>query len=424
MSMKRLFAVALVLLLALGLSLPAFAVGGYTIANPYKNVDWDAWDAYKANLHTHTTFSDGNMDLADVVEAYYDQGYDALAIADHGVVQAAWDKWPKTMPPLDIPHWFSNRQVLTSARLAEITAGADRDGRGMIQVPLGIEMNAATVYKNHLVGLYGGWGWYWIGFGIDYRIPVSMTQKRGGVTFLAHPGDWAGDVNDKDIVNYHADIFRDYPSLLGMEVYNRVDTVTRHDRKLWDNLLARLTPEGVQVFAFANDDSHVLTDIGCTAELLYMPSNSTANVRKCLESGAFLACSRRDRIVLGDQFVGDYNAPFPSLERITIAGDVITLDTAGTTKVEWIADGKVILSGSDSIDLAAYADQITCYVRAQLIGPGGISATQAFGVDKGDGYKFPDDSRKGFDKFMWTAELVMRRSLFMFLYETIAKLFR
>jgi len=422
--MKRLFAVALALLLALWLAVPAFAAGGYTITNPYRAVDWDAWDAYKANLHVHTTFSDGNMDLADVVDEYYAQGYDALAIADHGVVQAAWDKWPRTMPPLDIPHWFSNRQVLTSARLAEITAGSDRGNRGMVQVPLGIELNAATVYKNHLVGLYGGWGWYWTGLGIDYRIPVAMTQRRGGITFLAHPGDWAKDVNDKDMLNFHADIFRDYPSLLGMEVYNRIDTSTRHDRVLWDNLLARLMPEGRNVFGFANDDSHTLTDIGCTATLLYMPSNTAQNVRKCLESGAFLACSRRDRAVLGDQFVGDYDEPFPSIERITILGDVITIDAADTTAIEWIADGNVILSGSDSIDLAAYADQITCYVRAQLIGPGGISATQAFGVDKGDGYRFPSDARKGFDKFWWTFELMARRSVFMFLYETVAKLFK
>jgi len=419
--MKRLLATALTLLLALGLGVPAFAAGSYAIANPYKDVVWGEWGAYKCNLHAHTTFSDGNVSLDDVVEAYYAKGYDALALADHGVVQAPWDKKPRTAPPIDIQNWFNKQEVLSSARLAEITAGQGRDGRGMIQVPLGIELNAATVFKNHLVGLYSGWGWYYIGVSTDYRIPVAMTQKTGGITFLAHPGDWVNDVNDVPMLNFHAKLFRDYPSLLGMEVYNRVDTVTRWDRVFWDNLLARLMPEGRQLFGFANDDSHTLTDIGCTAELLYMPSNTADNVRKCLESGAFLACSRRDRIVLGDQYVGDYDVPFPSIRSIRIEGDAITIDAADTTKIEWIAGGKVVAEG-DTVDLADA--RITCYIRAQLIGPGGISATQAFGVDKGDGYRFPDDALKGWDLAKWYINLYLTRNVFGWLYKNIAKLFK
>ena len=37
----------------------------------------------KTNLHTHTKFSDGRFPLAEVVSAYEDLGYDALAITDH-----------------------------------------------------------------------------------------------------------------------------------------------------------------------------------------------------------------------------------------------------------------------------------------------------------------------------------------------------
>ncbi len=44
---------------------------------------------YKANLHTHTTASDGKCELEERVEQYRANGYDVLAITDHGVVSDA-----------------------------------------------------------------------------------------------------------------------------------------------------------------------------------------------------------------------------------------------------------------------------------------------------------------------------------------------
>ena len=39
----------------------------YTITNPYATVDWSTWGHYKANLHTHSTVSDGEDAFADVI---------------------------------------------------------------------------------------------------------------------------------------------------------------------------------------------------------------------------------------------------------------------------------------------------------------------------------------------------------------------
>ena len=36
----------------------------YTITSPYENVDW-SWNQYKADLHTHTTASDGDNTLTE-----------------------------------------------------------------------------------------------------------------------------------------------------------------------------------------------------------------------------------------------------------------------------------------------------------------------------------------------------------------------
>ncbi len=51
-------------------------------------------------------------------------------------------------------------------------------------------------------------------------------------------------------------------------------------------------------------------------------------------------------------------------------------------EIQWIADGEVIAEG-ESIALQDYSDKISCYVRAQLIGDGGICLTQAFILDDG-----------------------------------------
>ena len=40
---------------------------------------------FKANLHAHTTSSDGNVSMKERVEQYKQQGYNILAITDHNV---------------------------------------------------------------------------------------------------------------------------------------------------------------------------------------------------------------------------------------------------------------------------------------------------------------------------------------------------
>ncbi len=411
-------------------AMPALAADtppDYTITSPYDGVNWDTWKIYKTNLHTHSTFSDGNMSLRDVVEEYYRQGYEVLAISDHGVVGAPWDEKPLLAFPLDIQNWFKDRPVLTSERLAVINAGSDRTGelagRGMISVPKAIEMNAAVLYKNHVNGFFGGWGWEWWGIENDYRTAIAMTEKTNGLSFINHPGDWLGNTEaaarNPANINFYADMLRDYSTCLGIEIYNRIDTVTRWDRVLWDELLRRLIPEGRQVFGFSNDDAHTLNDIGGTAEYLVMPSNTVENIRTAMETGTFFACSRRDRNTLGDDFAASKELPFPLVRKIVVneSTDTITLTVSDTDKVEWIADGKVIATGP-SIALRDYAAKIGSYVRAQLVGPGGISTTQAFVVDDGEDHSV-NDAPTGWAKFSYDLTRWVTASKFAFLVQLL-----
>ena len=77
----------------------AFAANDYKIVSPYENVKWsgdDAWGAYKGTLHTHTTYSDADDTLPVMIKEYYNQDYDFVANADHGITGVEWNKEPDT----------------------------------------------------------------------------------------------------------------------------------------------------------------------------------------------------------------------------------------------------------------------------------------------------------------------------------------
>jgi hypothetical protein len=277
---------------------------------------------------------------------------------------------------------------MTQERYEEVTTGADRGGRGMTDVPYGIELNAGVIRKNHVNGFFADYGQNMWGKENDFETPIAGVEKAGGLSHINHPGDWlgsSGDVNvakDPKNIKFFADLLKKYHSCLGIEVLNEHDSATRNDRVLWDGLLESCIPAGRNVWGFANSDSHLLEDIDTEFEFFMMPSNSVANVRTAMENGTFFACGRFARPELGDRFVAAGDVPSVSSITVNDATDQITIQGTGYDKIEWIAKGAVIATGN-RIDLNAYESQIGCYVRAQLIGPGGICFTQAFAVDDG-----------------------------------------
>ena len=96
--MKGIFKKALCVLSAMAICIPAAAVGAnavedkdYIIGNPYADVEWGGWNAYKTQLHCHTNASDGDSSIADTIEAYYAADYDILALTDHMTLGVQWD---------------------------------------------------------------------------------------------------------------------------------------------------------------------------------------------------------------------------------------------------------------------------------------------------------------------------------------------
>jgi hypothetical protein len=362
-------------------------VKDFKITSPYAEVDWDSWLSLKGNLHTHSTASDAGVDFADMIEAFYKQDFDILCMTDHGVINHGWNK-PPQRTLFSFQSYFKKPRYLSDERYNEILTGADRGGRGMLDVKECIEINNAVLTKSHVNGFFTNVGQGKRGRENDFERPVRAVEASGGISHINHPGDWIDsfidikNAKDPRNIKFFADIFRKYKSCVGMEVFNRIDYDTCADRVLWDELLKTVIPYGRNVFGFSNSDAHSISDIDTSFGTYVMKENTIENLRHCMETGAFFAVTRFAKMELGEDFEakGDY----PRVTRITVddENDIITLEGTNYNKIQWIADGEIIAEG-ESIKLRDYSDKISCYVRAQLIGDGGICLTQAFILDDG-----------------------------------------
>ena len=401
------------------------------IKNPYKDVSsllGDDNNHYKTNLHTHSTISDANEDYDKMIKGHYDRDYDILGFADHGVIGKEWNKEPTKLPLYRYQKLTGNTVTkLTDEEYRGILNGSygsqtRTKTRGMQCVTGGIELNMLTLTKSHVNGYFCDFGEGNLGFENGFEYAVKGVDKAGGISVINHPGDWLGSARDyskataPENVRLFGDIFNRYPSCAGMEVLNENDSPTRADRILWDALLQYVIPRGKRnVWGFANSDAHDIAHIDTSFMDFIMPEYSTENVKDCMENGKFFAIGRRARPELGDDFAG--TGAYPAVTAIDVdeENEMITVTGKNTDKIQWIANGGIIKESSDMnedgtvtsvIRLREHSDKITCYVRFQLLGSGGICIAQPFVIDNGNmsGYIINDtrsDARKAFDRFVY-----------------------
>ncbi len=429
--MKKLFLKFTALALSAAMLLSFGVIGfadelDYKISNPYEGFEQllsNPDNHYKTNLHTHSTLSDATEDYADMIKGYYEAGFDILGFADHGVIGKYWNENP-THVPLYVYQYIAGRKTtkLTDDEFKAITGGTyaysaesgRKAGRGLQCVPGGIELNMLTMTKSHVNGYFCDFGTGDIGFENGYEYAVKNVEKAGGISVINHPGDWLGSAShpekarDPKNVRYFGDIFNTYKTCLGMEILNRVDSVTSSDRILWDEILQYVIPRGERtVWGFGNSDAHKLSDIDTSYMDFILPEYSLENVKSTMENGNFFVVGRRARKEMPDDFVGTGELPCVTGLNVDDENDVITVTVKNAQKLQWIANGKIISESAAQeggeitsvINLREYSDDITCYVRFQVIGEGGICFSQPFTCDDGNMARFIiEDTRTDAEK--------------------------
>ena len=416
---RKFLSVVLVALLVVQLGsgcIGAFASGDYTIVSPYEDVEWEgenAWGAYKGTLHSHTTYSDATETLPTMIKEYYNQDYDFVANADHGITGVEWNKAPEKRflynYQLLIGYSFAH---LTDEEYEQITSGSYPlyDGtirnKKMVCVTGANEHNHLSLTKNHVNGYFlpesvgngpvGGENEY------GYEQAVKFVDECGGLSHINHPGDWLAsnsdmnNVNSKEAVEFFGNLILKYDSCLGTEVFNEDNGTTGYDRILWDNLLMHTLPYGKNVIAFSNTDAHDKENVDTSFSIFMMEENNVENIKKTMQSGAFFGVTRKIRAnpVLGPSneidAMNKTDIPYPMFKSLKVDGHKIIADVTDATAVQFIANGKVIKYSAVNGDGTVTLDLDTIegaedflYVRAEIMGEGGMCISQAMVIDNG-----------------------------------------
>ena len=386
----------------------------FKIISPYNNLNGliqNPENHYKTNLHTHSTYSDANFTMTDMIEGFYDNDFDILAFAEHGILGKEWDQEPSIIPLFRFQLlWHGKRVHPTTEQYKNILNGTHKTQknsrtkkRGLQCVPSAIEANMFTLVKNHVNGYFTDDACEGIyGKENDYEIPIRKIEQSGGISHINHPTDWLRAykypecAKVEENIEFFADLLRRYKSCLGIEVLNMYDRPNRSDRILWDELLKKLIPEGERtVWGFANSDAHRVCEIDTAFMDFILPEYSLDNLRAAMENGAFFSLARYAKNELGEDFVGV--GAMPGVTDVMVDEETQSITIKGTEAdvIEWIADGEIIFSENaengqiaSTLDLTRFGDKISCYVRAQLKGNGGICLTQAFICDDGNLERF------------------------------------
>lgn len=313
----------------------------YKINNPYKNIDFATYEVYKADLHSHTTFSDGNDSLPEMVERHYELGFDIYARTDHSTTSYGYMNHDY-VPAMKLFGVVKNGKLGGEVLNANGTAAngknytvttssagdefyAQADGKGMLSVPFGNEQNGTSFNNAHVNTWFVDYGNGRLGGTSDYESVIKAVDERGGLSVINHPGEYTNardeiyteDAYNKDNVSYNykikkfENILLKYDTCLGIDINSKGDGRTRHDRKLWDIMLQDLVPHGRNVYAIATSDAHNLDIVDSGYTMHYLESNTSENLKANMASGAFFAASKH---------VGNYN------ELVTLHGELLQGD--------------------------------------------------------------------------------------------------
>lgn len=304
----------------------------FTITNPYKDITWGNVTAYKSETHVHTVRSDADTEVNDMIYKYYELGYDAMCLTDHGTVNYGWNKAQTRVTIFDYQFFVHGEaDELSNSQYKSVITGtrsrAINSGKGMMDIPLGNEMNGMSTIKCHINNYYADAAHGDLGTTEDWPTnAVVKSYNAGGMSRINHVGEWTDGNGDPEV--YDSSWVRDFASIysnycpnrggrgsatqttwmnnhngmagcIGMELVNTADSRTHNDRRyVYDEILKILAPQGINVYGFCEDDAHEYSD--CDRNAQYFLIN---NDKDTVITSALFDASNSS----GDDNTSDYN---------------------------------------------------------------------------------------------------------------------
>jgi hypothetical protein len=315
-------------------ALTALPLAGTPLLPPRFAEELDVSTFQKGNIHTHTSWSDGDQPPKDVYTWYRNHGYAFVAITDHN-----------TFTDPDQFRMFE-RRTFTLIPGEEVT-----------MMGAGHQVHVNALCTRHSIG-----GHHFHTAGEALAWAVQRVREQDGVALVNHPNfDWA--LTSRDIPYGRGasllEIFSGHP-----HVHTDGDDKHLSHEAIWDTALSA----GESFAGVAVDDSHHFR--ARAKETQARPGRAWIEVfADAPEQKPICAALRAGRL---------YASSGVKLRRIAVKGDTYSITAVNpSVEVEFIGQGGVVLQ-----KVSAERDQIAAYklrgdegyVRARITAPDGKRA--------------------------------------------------
>lgn len=306
--------------------------------SPYKEINWENIKQAKAQLHTHTTRSDGRLSPQYIVDKYHETGYDILAITDH---------WLATWPWNDFASFEISNTTKTRVKNGEFDSVKPEDyliyenrspeKLNMIAV-LGSEPSWREPRTHHMVSLFSNI----TGADMEFEEALAAAEKAGGLFSFAHPGRSVEKNNNKPEDYIH--FLTKYQNIYGIDIFNRASYREPerfpYCRELISIILNHFgspdNPGWRPVWLTATDDTHNpgVENIDRAFQIQLLDKLDQENVYKSLKEGKFFWAAKSP----GENI--------PIINSIDFKKNIITVNGSGYEQIVWYSDNKIIHKGN------------------------------------------------------------------------------
>jgi hypothetical protein len=221
-----------------------FVLAGYSIADMEKQINPFEVEGnwYKANLHTHTNVSDGDVNVPTRIKQYRELNYNVLAITDHEKVT-------------DVSAYSDSNMLVFNGMETHPASGGPGTRFHFVCI------NVPAVFSRPK--------------NMAAQQTIDAVKAAGGEVIYAHPY-WSG---------HNINTITSVKGYIGIEVANGTCGYKGISSVIWDDLLLA----GYTISAVAGDDLHKSENIGKCWTMIKAKSLTREAILNALRSGCYYA---------------------------------------------------------------------------------------------------------------------------------------